>query len=56
MSKPFQFKHFSVAQDRCAMKIGTDAVLLGAWANIDSHPNSILDIGADPNLIFNNSR
>jgi len=51
MSKPFRFKHFSVAQDRCAMKIGTDAVLLGAWANVDSHPNSILDIGAGTGVL-----
>jgi tRNA1(Val) A37 N6-methylase TrmN6 len=31
MSK-FQFKQFSIEQDRCAMKIGTDGVLLGAQA------------------------
>ncbi|WP_235924309.1 tRNA1(Val) (adenine(37)-N6)-methyltransferase [Flavobacterium lotistagni] len=47
----FQFKQFSVVQDRCAMKVGTDGVLLGAWAPIDHHPNSILDIGAGTGII-----
>ena len=42
----FEFKQFSVAHDRCAMKVGTDAVLLGAWASVDHRPNAILDIGA----------
>ena len=51
MSKPFRFKQFSVAQDHCAMKIGTDAVLLGAWTNLDSQPNSILDIGAGTGVL-----
>ena len=51
MSKPFQFKQFSVAQDQCAMKIGTDAVLLGAWTRLDSQPNSILDIGAGTGVL-----
>ncbi|MEO6347976.1 MAG: methyltransferase [Aquaticitalea sp.] len=46
MTKPFQFKEFCVHQDRCAMKIGTDSVLLGAWTSIDKNPNSILDIGS----------
>lgn len=51
MSQPFHFKQFSVQQDQCAMKIGTDGVLLGAWTSIDHHPNSILDIGAGTGII-----
>lgn len=47
----FQFKQFSVAQDKTAMKIGTDGVLLGAWTPLDHHPNSILDIGAGTGVI-----
>ena len=47
----FQFKQFAVSQDQCAMKIGTDGVLLGAWAPIDSRPNSILDIGTGTGII-----
>ena len=50
MSK-FQFKQFSIHQDRCAMKIGTDAVLLGAWCPIDNHPFSALDIGAGTGIL-----
>lgn len=33
------------------MKIGTDGVLLGAWASADHHPNAILDIGAGTGLL-----
>ncbi len=51
MSKPFQFKEFTIHQNQCAMKIGTDAVLLGAWANIDNNPNSILDIGTGTGIL-----
>ena len=50
MSK-FQFKQFSIEQDRCAMKIGTDGVLLGAWTPIQHNPNSILDIGTGTGVI-----
>jgi tRNA1Val (adenine37-N6)-methyltransferase len=50
MSK-FQFKQFSVEQDRCAMKIGTDGVLLGAWTPIENNPFSILDIGTGTGII-----
>lgn len=49
--KPFQFKQFNIQQDQCAMKIGTDAVLLGAWTQIDHHPFSILDIGAGTGIL-----
>lgn len=47
----FTFKQFTVHQDRCAMKVGTDGVLLGAWAPLDHHPFSILDIGTGTGLI-----
>ncbi|AIM60529.1 tRNA (adenine-N6)-methyltransferase [Cellulophaga lytica] len=51
MRKPFIFKQFTINQDRCAMKIGTDGVLLGAWASVDHNPYSILDIGAGTGII-----
>ncbi|MCM4152633.1 methyltransferase domain-containing protein [Arenibacter sp. N53] len=51
MNKPFQFKLFQIHQDRCAMKIGTDGVLLGAWTSLQQQPQSILDIGAGTGLI-----
>ncbi|NDP28174.1 MAG: methyltransferase [Flavobacterium sp.] len=47
----FQFKQFSIKQDRCAMKIGTDGVLLGAWTPIENNPFSILDIGTGTGII-----
>lgn len=47
---PFQFKQFTVAHDKCAMKIGTDAVLLGAWT-LCEQANSILDIGAGTGIL-----
>lgn len=46
----FQFKQFMVWHDRCAMKVGTDGVLLGAWANV-SDARSALDIGTGTGLI-----
>ena len=48
--KPFQFKKFTINQDQCAMKIGTDGVLLGAWAKLNN-PFSVLDIGAGTGII-----
>jgi len=51
MSKDFRFKEFTIEQDRCAMKIGTDGVLLGAWAQISRGTFSILDIGAGTGII-----
>ena len=50
-SKPFKFKQFTIHQDRCAMKVGTDGVLLGAWTPLEHHPESILDIGAGTGLL-----
>lgn len=47
----FKFKQFIINQDRCAMKVGTDGVLLGAWVPIDNRPFSVLDIGAGTGLI-----
>lgn len=46
MSEGFQFKHFYVKHDRCAMKVGTDGVLLGALAEGEKGSAiRILDIG-----------
>ncbi|QZE14294.1 methyltransferase [Halosquirtibacter laminarini] len=46
----FQFKQFKIVHELSGMKVGTDGVLLGAWA---SHPNpkNILDIGAGSGLM-----
>jgi tRNA1Val (adenine37-N6)-methyltransferase len=46
----FKFKKFNIQQTHAAMKIGTDGVLLGAWANATS-PTNILDIGAGTGVI-----
>jgi len=44
----FKFKHFTIEQDLCAMKVGTDGVLLGAWANGGT---SVLDVGTGTGII-----
>lgn len=46
----FQFKQFGINDNNCAMKIGTDGVLLGAWADISKSKN-ILDVGSGSGLI-----
>ena len=46
----FRFKQFAIQDDRCAQKVGTDGVLLGAWARVEEARN-ILDIGAGSGLI-----
>lgn len=44
----FTFQKFTIHQDRCAMKVGTDGVLLGAWAHGGKR---ILDIGTGTGLV-----
>lgn len=46
----FQFKQFTVYHDRCAMKVGTDGTLLGAWVRLD-RTHKILDVGTGSGLI-----
>lgn len=46
----FTFKQFTVCQDKCAMKVGTDGVLLGAWAPVGQAAR-ILDVGTGTGLI-----
>lgn len=50
-NKAFQFKQFKVEQDRCAMKIGTDAVLMGALLPVDSKRLTALEIGSGTGVI-----
>ena len=49
----FKFKRFTIHQDGCAMKVGTDGTLLGAWAHVpdNSRKVRILDIGTGTGLI-----
>lgn len=46
----FRFKHFEVQQTNSAMKIGTDAMLLGATVSVENHAN-VLDIGAGTGVL-----
>lgn len=46
----FNFKQFSVVDDKCAMKVGMDSVLLGSWANVNG-ANRVLDIGAGSGIL-----
>ena len=51
MPEPFHFKQFTIAQDRAAMQVGTDGVLLGAWGPLERQPQYILDIGTGTGVI-----
>lgn len=46
----FKFKQFTIWHDKCAMKVGTDGVLLGAWSNV-ANAAQILDIGTGTALV-----
>ena len=48
--RDFCFKQFKISQSDCAMKVGTDGVLLGAWASLPTQGN-ILDIGAGTGIL-----
>lgn len=50
-AEPFHFKKFSVAQNQCAHKVGTDGVLLGAWVTVKENEGNILDVGTGSGLI-----
>lgn len=47
----FDFKKFRIFHDKCAMKVGTDGVLLGAWSCAGNAQHEILDIGTGSGLI-----
>jgi len=49
-TEPFRFKQFAIQQDECAMKVGTDGVLLGAWVPLED-ARRILDIGTGTGVI-----
>lgn len=49
-SQEFVFKKFTILQDKCAMKVGTDAVLLGSWVDTTG-AKKILDIGTGTGII-----
>jgi tRNA1Val (adenine37-N6)-methyltransferase len=50
METSFKFKRFVVDHDRATMKVGTDAVLLGAWVDV-GNAKAILDIGTGCGVI-----
>lgn len=47
----FNFKRFTINQDKCSMKVGTDGVLLGAWAQVEGAGATILEIGAGSGVV-----
>ena len=47
----FEFKQFTIHQECCAMKVGTDGTMLGAWASAPAGVRRILDIGTGTGLI-----
>lgn len=50
-NKPFIFKHFQVEHCRSSMKVGIDAVVLGAWANLPENSKRVIDVGCGCGVI-----
>jgi len=49
----FKFRHFTVTQDKCAMKVCTDSCILGSWfAGKMTGINAVLDIGSGSGLLM----
>ncbi len=46
----FTFKQFRVSDSRCAMKVGTDGVLLGAWVTGRDY-RAVIDAGSGSGLL-----
>ncbi len=47
----FRFKQFTVKQQESAMKVGTDAILLGAWSQFAKDVDAVLDIGSGTGVL-----
>lgn len=47
----FSFKKFTICQDNCAMKVGVDGVLLGAWTHFEEKDKKVLDVGTGTGLM-----
>ncbi|MDR1169785.1 MAG: tRNA (adenine(22)-N(1))-methyltransferase TrmK [Prevotellaceae bacterium] len=47
----FKFKQFTVKQDKTAMKVGIDSVLLGSWTSVNGSGKNVLDIGTGTGLL-----
>lgn len=51
LAMPFQFQQFDIDDSLCAMKVGTDGILLGAWCEFPSGASRLLDVGTGCGLI-----
>lgn len=49
-NKPFHFKQFSLNHHKSTMKVGTDAILLGVWCDVNN-AETILDVGTGSGII-----
>jgi tRNA1Val (adenine37-N6)-methyltransferase len=50
MRRGFQFKQFFIEHDNCAMKVGTDSIMLGSWITANE-ASRVLDIGCGSGLL-----